>query len=163
MRKSVGFLAASGLLSAILLVWAQQWISSRTGNAPDWGSSLGLIWTYVAVLLSLTSSMIALYSYLKAAEAQVPISAMYLLGMAFGMAVVDIGQSLCSNLLFLTTTAPSMPDWLARFFSYEQVKRGFYISAPIVLLIIFFIVRSFVNRITEPRGKIHQSTPTERE
>lgn len=162
MRKSVVFLAASGFTSAILLVWAQQWISSRTGNAPDWASSLGLIWTYVAVLLSLTSSIIALYNGLKTDEAQVPTSAMYLLGIAFGMAIVDVGQSLFTNLLFLKTGYSSMPLWIETLSPCVPVEWIFYISASIVFVIILVVVGLSVHCITKQRGEIHQSTPIER-
>ena len=151
MRRPVGFLAASGFVSAILLVWAQQWIGNRTGNAPDWASSLGLIWTYVAVLLSLISSIIALYNYLKTDEDQVPISAMYLLGIAFGMAIADVSQSLFTNLLFLTTGYASMPSWIESLGLCVPVECVFYISASIVIVIILVVVISVVRCITKPR------------
>jgi len=160
-RKSVGFLTASGFLSAILLVWAQLWISSR-GNVFDWASSLGLIWTYTAVLLSVIASVIAIYNDLKRAEAQVPNSAICLLVIAFGMAVIDIGQSIGSRLVFVVADAPSIPDWLSRYTSYN-VEYVSYITAAIVLSIIILIAVFFTRRISRSREKVPQSTFTVKE
>lgn len=151
MRKSVGFLAASGFVSAILLVWAQQWIGYRTGNVPDWTSSLGLAWTYVALLLSLTSSVIALYSYFRTDDAQVPISATYLLGIAFGMAIVDVGQSLSTNLIYLATGHASMVIWIESLNPCVPVELVFYIAAAVVIVVILIVVVSVVKSITKPR------------
>lgn len=161
MRRSVGFLTASGFLSAILLVWAQLWISSR-GNVFDWASSLGLIWTYIAVLLSLIASVIAIYSDLKRARTQVPNPAICLLVIAFGMAVIDVSQSIGSRLVFVAANASSIPDWLSRYTSYS-VEYVCYVTAAIVLSIIILIAVLLTNRISRSREEVPQSTSTVKE
>ena len=76
---------------------------------------------------------------------------MCLLGIAFGMAIVDVGQSLFTNLLFLVKTDySSMPVWIESLGLCVPVEWVFYILASIVLVVIIVIVRVFVNRIAKP-------------
>jgi hypothetical protein len=152
LRKAVGFLTASGFVSAILLVWGQQWVGGIAAGELDWSSGLGLAWTLVAVLLSLTSSMIALYNYLRAddKEAQVPVRAMYLLAIAFGMAIVDVAQSLCKVLIFLITGYQKMPLWVESLGPAMSVERIFYIAAAAVFVIICIISIVAVKRAAKP-------------
>jgi len=152
LRKAVGFLTASGFVSAILLVWAQQWVGYIAADELDWSSGLGLAWTLAAVLLSLTSSMIALYNYMRTddTEAQVPISAMYLLSIAFGMAIVDVAQSLWKAVTFLVTGYQKMPLWVESLGPPVSVEWIFYVAAVVVFVIICIIARAVVKRAVKP-------------
>ena len=99
MRSTIGFLTASGLLSAVLLVWAQLWINTRvTPNTPSWSSSYGLIWTYLAVFISLIASVIVIFNDIKNRSStlapKAPWLAVNLLSIAFCMAIVDVAASI---------------------------------------------------------------------
>ena len=152
MRKAIGFLTASGFVSAILLVWAQQWVSSIGENELEWSRALGLAWTLVAVLLSLTSSVIALRDYLRADEegAQVSVWAMRCLATAFGMAIVAVAQSLCKSLIFLATGYQAMPLWIESLGPPVSVEWVFYAGAIVVFVIICIIATVSAKRAAKP-------------
>jgi len=106
------FLTASGVLIGVLLVWAQLWASSyaerddqswmvRLAHAQKkerpWTVELGLVWTYVSVLLAMLSFAGGGYSYFTQGH-NVPPAAMGLFIAAFLMTILNVAQSLISNL-----------------------------------------------------------------
>ena len=142
MRKTVGYLTASGFLSAILIFWAQLWFSLKPDGGFDWASSLGLAWTYLAVILALVGSVAVviqdLASHHETDEEIVPHWTIWLLGIAIGMALVDILLSLISNILHLVNGAASIPYWMQNTLHWSEAgtKVFFYVGGPIVILLI---------------------------
>ena len=102
------FLTASGVLIGVLLVWAQLWASSypkRDDNHRPWTVELGLVWTYVSVLLAMLSFGWSGYYYFTQ-RYDVPPVAMGLFIAAFLMTVLNVAQSLVSNLYKLIKGEP---------------------------------------------------------
>jgi len=115
-----GFLTASGLLSAILLVWGQLWFQLRSDRSPDWANSFGLIWTFIAVLLSLLASGVAMHKLLTVRDSrhyEVPKIAVGLFSAAIMMAIIDILQSLFSNVVYTIFGSGSIPIWFEDLFN----------------------------------------------
>lgn len=53
MTELSAFLAASGILTAILVVWAQLWVNSYVGQKDvPYSKSMGTSWTFLAVLFA---------------------------------------------------------------------------------------------------------------
>ena len=151
MRKPAGYLTASGFLSAILLVWAQLWFGSRTAGAQDWASSLGLAWTFTAVLLSLTGS-ISVFIYgiqkrINRSNTYVPTWTLWLLLVSMGMAIITVTQSIASNIVFLVTKKASLPAFLADILHLcvEQTKPYFWGAGVGFFLLIVLIVSLIVH------------------
>jgi hypothetical protein len=94
------FLTATGFLAAILLVWAQSWISIYKPKCLPRTVGLGLTWTYLTVVVALVAFACAGWCWWKAGfkeNFQVANWSVGLLVSVLIMTGIDVGQSLLSS------------------------------------------------------------------
>ena len=93
------FLVATGFLAAILLVWGQLWVSSYPAEDVPETVYLGLIWTYLAVVVALAAFAWAGWSWSRedfGKDFRVPDWPFGLLVATLIMAGINVGQSIIS-------------------------------------------------------------------
>jgi len=136
------FVTATGFLAAILLVWAELWVGIYKPHLPE-TVSLGLIWTYLAVILALTASGRAVYSWLGSrtkAIFKVEGLSIGLLVATFIMTLVDVGQSLCSVVIKSYRGIPLTQSLIASWpFEFRLFRTPFWISFEMAIANIFLI------------------------
>jgi len=142
------FLTAAGLIAAILLVWAQLWISAYTPGVIPLSAGLGLLWTYIAVIVALTAFAWAGWSWLKqggSEKFQVTGWPLALLVAAVIMTAVDVCLSVAS-VAFKLFAGKSLSEQLIELTSCTaQVGSaiGVLLSAFIVIVFSRWLTRRF--------------------
>lgn len=93
------FIAATGFLAAILLVWAQSWINIYKPETLPTTVGLGLMWTYLTVIVALLAFALAGLSWLREKRKEIFRVEGWPLGLLVAtliMTGVNVGQSLFS-------------------------------------------------------------------
>jgi len=99
----IGFLPATALLVAILLVWAQLWVNTyriykdSERKDADFIIALALSWTYLAIFFAVAAFACFALGFLPAQSFEcLEQAGIGLLGASFSMVVVEVVQSLWS-------------------------------------------------------------------
>jgi len=145
------FLTATGFIAAILLVWAQTWDDMYAVPLPD-TVYIGLIWTYLAVLIDIIAFALAGYSYLKDENKKsfqvsgLPVS---LLISAIIMTVINIYQTIISVFIKFVREDLSIAEPLIYLETGGAKLYGSVIVVIAVAIIIFlswFAVKNYKKR-----------------
>ncbi len=99
-----GFIAATGIVAGVLVVWAQLWGSTASGyadrNEPTSTAEVGLAVSYLGALASLLALVLAIVSLMKGKQV-IPVFALWLFGFALLLTLMQVLQSLFSVTLRL--------------------------------------------------------------
>ena len=144
------FLAATGFLAAILLVWGQLWVSTYAIEGVPATYYLGLAWTYLAVIVALAAFAWAGWSWSRARfeeDFQVTGWPVGLLVAALIMTGIDVGQSIVSAAIKIVGPFEAGSCILVSFtvifiigMSWAGTKNHWFWIAEIVVLIALGIV-----------------------
>ncbi len=136
--KVVLFMAASGILVAVLLVWAQLWISSATHKAKSDAVlttvGIGMAYCYFAIFISMISFGIMAYTY------SVTKLSTFFLSYSFIIATFSVIVSLTSVVHKTYVGLPLFSSSLQKQLS-GKLRRGLILFVlPLGLLIIWWLV-----------------------
>jgi len=137
------FLTATGFLAAILLVWAQSWLNIYETPCVTATVAIGLIWTYLAVVLAMAAFALAGWRWSEEKPKNFQVT-----GLPFGllvsvliMAIIDVGQSLFFTAIKFVRGLPfhkPMPELETILQTYPLYSIIF-----VVLIAVFIILMSW--------------------
>jgi len=135
-NKSTSFLTASGILVAILLVWAQLWFTTaqQYGEPNTITAKYGLSYVYIAVLFSLIAFTLTVYNAVNRWSIiffgySLILTAILVFGSLFSIVYKTLSE--------LPMLSPSIPSWFEWFF--KEPVWG-VIVAPVGLLILWSVI-----------------------
>ena len=160
LRKLSVFVTADALLAAVLLVWAQLWIQPFIQMWAEWykiqdltavndfldvlvpNITIGLFWTYLAVLLALIGLAWIGLSFINNRNLQeTPNIAIGFFLASLIMAILEVGQSVVSIFIKIVFIIQEF-DWTIS----DQPTLGiFHVTTPLpIWLMIILVVTAFV-------------------
>lgn len=140
-----GFIMATGIVTGILVVWAQLW----NGTASDYASrdeptstaEVGLAISYLGALASLAALTIVIISLIKGNE-EIPILALGLFAFALFLTFLEVLQSLISVTLRLRGERILGPTpWFKEALRHRWVR---FLSMLLILLMAACVLGAFV-------------------
>jgi len=139
-NKSMFFIAASGILMAILFVWAQLWTTTaevyRSYGATLLTAGYGLSYVYYAILASVVAFIITIFKLSVCRWALVSMT--FALILTLGQVIATTVSTVTKSLLSLDLLAPltSYADHFSSFLAHLLILFGI----PLVLFVLCYLV-----------------------